>query len=59
MNIRKKIENRITFKARYYLKLSTAETIKLLGNTKSKITKKKNGENVIYLEITEAVICIL
>ena len=41
MNIRKKIENRITFKAKYYLKLSTAETIKLLENTKSKITKKK------------------
>ena len=59
MNIRKKIENRITFKARYYLKLSTAKTIKLLGNTKSKITKKKNGENVIHSEITEAVICTL
>ena len=55
----KKIENRITFKARYYLKLSTAKTIKLLGNTKSKITKKKNGENVIHSEITEAVICTL
>ena len=28
--------------------------MKLLGSTKSKITKDKNGENVPYLEITEA-----
>ena len=27
--------------------------MKLLGSTKSKITKDKNGENVPYLEITE------
>ena len=30
------------------------ETMKLLGNAKSKITKNKNGENVPHLEITEA-----
>ena len=50
-----KIENRITFKAKtgYYLKLLRPETMKLLGNTKSKITKNKNGENVSNLEITE------
>ena len=30
--------------------------MKLLENTKSKITKDKNGENVPHLEITE-VIC--
>ena len=38
-----KIENRITFKAKtgYYLKLLRPEIMKLLGNTKSKITKKK------------------
>ena len=29
------------------------ETIKLLGSTKSKITKDKNGKNVPNLEITE------
>ena len=29
--------------------------MKLLGSTKSKITKDKNGENVSYLEITEVV----
>ena len=36
-----KIENRITFtiKTGYYLKLLTPETMKLLGSTKSKITK--------------------
>ena len=31
------------------------ETIKLLGSTKHKITKDKNGENVPHLEITEVV----
>ena len=30
--------------------------MKLLGNTKSNITKDKNGENVSYLEITEVVL---
>ena len=41
-----KIENRITFKikAGYYIELLTPETMKLLGSTKSKITKDKNGE---------------
>ena len=30
--------------------------MKLFGSTKSKITKDENGENVIYLEITEVVL---
>ena len=30
--------------------------MKLLGSTKSKIKKYKNGENVPYLEITEIVL---
>ena len=30
--------------------------MKLLGNTESKITKNKNGENVPHLEITEVVL---
>ena len=30
--------------------------MKLLGKTKSKITKNENGENVPYLEITEVVL---
>ena len=48
-----KIENRITFKSKtvQYLKLLTPETMKLLGSTKSKMTKDKNGENVRHLEI--------
>ena len=52
-----KIENRITFKIKigYYLELLTPETMKLLGNTRSN-KKKKNGENVPYLEITEVVL---
>ena len=53
-----KIENRITFKIKtgYYLKLLTPETMILLGSTKSKLAKDKNGENVLYLEITEVVL---
>ena len=53
-----RIENRITFKIKrgYYLELLTPETMKLLGNTESKITKDKNGENVPYLEIVESVL---
>ena len=53
-----KIENRITFKIKtgYYLELLMPETIKLLGSTKSKITKDQNGENVPHLEINELVL---
>ena len=52
------IENRVTFKIKtgYYLEISTPEIMKLLGNTKSKITKDENGENVPYLDITEVVL---
>ena len=32
------------------------ETLKLLGSTKSKITKDENGENMPHLEITEVVL---
>ena len=53
-----KIENRITFKIKkgYNLELLTKETMKLLGSTKNKISKDKNGENVPHLEITEVVL---
>ena len=53
-----KIENRISFKIKtgYYLELSTSETMKLLGSTKSKITKGKNGENIPHLKINEAIL---
>ena len=46
-----KIENRVTFKIKngYSLELLTPETMKLLGSTKNKITKDKNGENVPHL----------
>ena len=52
------IENRITFKIKngYNLELSTKETMKLLGSTKNKITKDKNGENAPHLEIIEVVL---
>ena len=52
------IENRITFKIKtgYYLELLTPETMKLLGSTKSKITKDENGKNVPHLEITEVIL---
>ena len=53
-----KTENSITFKIKtgYYLELLTPETMKLLGNTKSKITKNENVENLPHLEITEVVL---
>ena len=53
-----KIENRITFKikAGYYLELLTPEIMKLLGSTKSQITKDENGENVPHLETTEVIL---
>ena len=53
-----KIESRITFKIKtgYYLEFLTLETMKLLGNTKSKITKDENCENMSHLEITEVVL---
>ena len=53
-----KIENRIAFKIKngYSLELLTKETMKLLGCTKNKITKDKNGENAPHLEITEVVL---
>ena len=53
-----KIKNGVTFKikTRYSVELLTPETMKLLGSTKNKITKEKNGEIVPHLEITEKVL---
>ena len=53
-----KTENSITFKIKngYSLQLLTLETMKLLGSTRNKITKDKNGENVPHLEIAEVVL---
>ena len=44
-----KVESRITFKmkTRYYLELLSTKTMKLLGSTKSKITKDKNDEKCL------------
>ena len=55
MDILNKIENRITFKIKngYSLELLTPEIMKLIGSTKSKITRDKNDENVLHLAITE------
>ena len=55
---KKKKEKRLTFKIKtgYYLERLTPETMKLFGSTKSKITKKENGKNEPYLEITEIVL---
>ena len=52
------VPNRITFtkKTGYITELLMPETMKLLGNNKSKNTKDKNGENVPMLEITEVVL---
>ena len=53
-----KIENRTTFKNKtwYYLEVLTPETMKLLGGTKNKVTKGKNGESVPHFEITKVVL---
>ena len=53
-----KNENRIKFKIKngYSLELLTKEAMKLLGSTKNKITKDKNGESVPHIEITEVVL---
>ena len=53
-----KIENRITFKTKTgsYLQFLMPETIELLGNTNSKMTKEENGENVPHFEITKVVL---
>ena len=53
-----RIENRITFeiKTGYYLELLTPGTMKLLGSTKSQITKDENDKNVPYTGITEVVL---
>ena len=46
----------LKIKTGYYLELVTRETMILLGSTKSKIVKDKNGENIPYLEIAEVVL---
>ena len=53
-----KIENRITFKIKtgYYLQLLMPQTMKLLGSTKNKTTKDKDGKNIPYLQITEVLL---
>ena len=52
------MENRIMFKIKtgYYLELLNPETMNLLGNSKSKVTKNENNENVPNLEIAEVVL---
>ena len=53
-----RIQNRITFKikTRYSLEPSVPQTMKLLGGSKKKITKDKNGKNVSRLKVTEVVL---
>ena len=40
-------------KAGFYIETLTPKTMKLLGSTKSKITKNENGANVPYLGISK------
>ena len=51
-----KIEFTFKIKTVYYLELLTPETIKLLGSTKNKITKGKNGESLPHFKIPEVVL---
>ena len=46
----------LKIKTGYYLELLMPETRKLLGSTRSKITKDENGDNELHLEITEVVL---
>ena len=50
--------NRVTFKIKTgnYLEILAPENMKILGSTKIKITKDKNGENVSQLELTEVIL---
>ena len=50
-----KTESRVTFKIKdgYSLELLTPEIMNLLGSSKIRITKDKDGENVPHLEIKE------
>ena len=52
------IETRITLKIKtgYYLECLMPEMMRGLGTTKSKVTKDKNCENTIHLEITETIL---
>ena len=43
-------------KTGYYLELLAPKTMKLLENTKSKITKNESGENVLHVEMTQVVL---
>ena len=46
----------VIIKNEYYLKLLTAEMMKVLRSTKRKTTNDKNGENVPHLEINNVVL---
>ena len=51
-----KIKQKIQLQLKLKQGISKSETMKLLGRTKNKITKDKNGKNVSHLEITKAVL---
>ena len=53
-----KIEDSVKFKIKdgYIVQHLTPETMKLLGRTENKITKEKNGEDVLHFETTEVVL---
>ena len=56
-----KVEHRITFKIKTtsYLEHLMLETIVLLGSTKNKLTKDKNGGNMPHLKINEALLATI
>ena len=49
------IYNRTKIKTWYYPELLRPETMELLGDTRSKITKGKSGKRMLNLEITVVV----
>ena len=50
------MQSTFKIKTAYYLELLMPQMMKLLGRTKNRITKNRNGENVPHVEITKVVL---
>ena len=53
------MENRIILKIKYRYYFLMPETIELLGSAKEKVTKDKNGENVLLLKYNYSIAILL
>ena len=50
------MQSTFKIKTAYYLELLMPQMMKLLGRTKNRIIKNRNGENVPHVEITKVVL---